>query len=373
VALASFDGSVLFLALPAVATDFHAQVPALSNLGSVLALGVVGALPLSALADRAGRRRLLALGVAGFSIADLGSAFAQNLGELAVARLLAIAFEAMVAGVATTLVVEEMPDHRRALALAGLALAGGAGAAVTTVAYPLLAPRWRLLYLAGGIGLLAVPLLWRWLPESRRWRAAGAAESISRLLWLRPWRGRLLVLAVSSALGAVLYEPVALFAALFASRSLHMTPFAISAVVVASGVMATAGFLAGGWLSDRLGRRAMGTVLAITSAAAVAATFAFGLPGYWTGNVGGSLLAGAAGPVISAWLAELFPTRARATAEAAGSVAGAAGGVIGLQLIGVLAAQVGLGEALTLCGVGGVAGAALLVVLPETRGAPLPD
>src|SRR3981189_2099355 len=65
VVLTAFDGSVLVLALPAIAADFHAQTPALSNLGSVLALGVLGALPLSTLADRFGRRRLIAGGGGG--------------------------------------------------------------------------------------------------------------------------------------------------------------------------------------------------------------------------------------------------------------------------------------------------------------------
>src|SRR5260221_6192378 len=70
VVLTAFDGSVLVLALPAIASDFHARIPALSNLGSVLAIGTLGALPLAALADRYGRRRLIAIGVAGFSLAQ---------------------------------------------------------------------------------------------------------------------------------------------------------------------------------------------------------------------------------------------------------------------------------------------------------------
>jgi len=67
VVLTAFDGSVLVLALPAIASDFHAQIPGLSNLGSVLALGSLGALPLATLADRFGRRRLIAIGVALFA------------------------------------------------------------------------------------------------------------------------------------------------------------------------------------------------------------------------------------------------------------------------------------------------------------------
>src|SRR5258708_3713404 len=41
VVLTAFDGSVLVLALPAIAVDFHARTPALSNLGSVLAIGAL--------------------------------------------------------------------------------------------------------------------------------------------------------------------------------------------------------------------------------------------------------------------------------------------------------------------------------------------
>src|SRR6202165_2512838 len=73
VVLTAFDGSVLVLALPAIATDFNARIPGLSNLGSVLALGAVGALPLATLADRFGRRRLIAVGVFGFSVANFRS------------------------------------------------------------------------------------------------------------------------------------------------------------------------------------------------------------------------------------------------------------------------------------------------------------
>src|SRR5260370_621618 len=79
VVLTAFDGSVLVLALPAIAGDFHARVPALSNLGSVLALGSIGALPLATLADRFGRRRLIALGVARVSVANFARALAPSL------------------------------------------------------------------------------------------------------------------------------------------------------------------------------------------------------------------------------------------------------------------------------------------------------
>ncbi|MGH7775567.1 MAG: MFS transporter, partial [Candidatus Dormibacterales bacterium] len=163
--LAAFDGSALFLALPAVARDFGARVPALSELGTVVALGGLGALPLSLLADRHGRRPLIALGVAGFSAADLASAFAPGLAALAGLRAAAACCEALVGGVTAALVIEEVPAGRRGAAAAWLALAAGLGEGATTLAYPLLAPHWRLLYLAGGGGLAAAAVLWAWLPE----------------------------------------------------------------------------------------------------------------------------------------------------------------------------------------------------------------
>src|SRR6202521_3747030 len=172
VVLTAFDGSVLVLALPAIASDFHARIPGLSNLGSVLALGALGALPLATLADRFGRRRLIAIGVAGFSVANFASAFAPSLAALSVIRLVAVCFEALVGGVATALIVEEAPSGRRGQAVSVLAVLGGIGTGITVVAYPLLAPHWRWLFLAGGIGLVAAPAIWLRLPEGRTWQKA---------------------------------------------------------------------------------------------------------------------------------------------------------------------------------------------------------
>ena len=183
VVLTAFDGSVLVLALPAIAGDFHARVPALSNLGSVLALGGLGALPLATLADRFGRRRLIAIGVGGFSIANFASAFAPSLEALALLRLIAVCFEALVGGVATALFVEEAPSGRRGQAVSVLAVLSGIGTGITVLAYPAVAPHWRWLFLAGGIGLVAAPLIWRRLPEGKVWQRARLSGSALRLLF----------------------------------------------------------------------------------------------------------------------------------------------------------------------------------------------
>ena len=81
----------------------------------------------------------------------------------------------------------------------------------------------------------------------------------------------------------------------------------------------------------------------------------------------------AATPVFGAWSGELFPTRARATAEAAIALAGAIGSIAGLQAVGLLSTSTGLGGAIELGGVAAVGGALLLFLLPETKQQPLPE
>jgi MFS family permease len=373
VVLTAFDGSVLVLALPAIAAEFHARVPALSNLGTVLALGGLGALPLATLADRFGRRRLIAIGVGGFSIANFASAFAPSLEALAVLRLVAVCFEILVAGVATALVVEEAPPKRRGQAVSVLAVLSGIGTGITVLAYPIVAPHWRWLFLVGGVGLVAAPVIWMKLPEGRIWQRARVSGSALRLLLGSPWRRRLIVIAATTALLAVLLEPAGLLFTLFASQTLHMSPTAISVLIVVSGLAGAASYVAGGFLSDRFGRRGPGTALTGATAMAAGLSFATGTPGFVVGNVLWSSFASAATPVFGAWTAELFPTRARATAEGMGAVASAVGSVAGLQAVGLISQSIGLGRALALCGVVAFAGAALLLLLPETRGAPLPD
>lgn len=372
--LVSFDSAVLVLALPAIAADFHAPIAELSRLASALSLGTIAALPIAMQADRVGRRRLLVLAVAGFSLANLFSAASPSVTWLVASRVVAVCFETVAGGVATALVIEEVAPDQRGLAVAAITVAAGAGAGLTTVLYPLVAPHWRVLYLAGGGGLAGAGVLAVLLRESRAWTAsaaAGPARLPLKVLLERRWRTRLAVVAAWSALGALLYEPAGLLSALFGSRELGLGPTAISTVMVVSGIVSVPAFLVGGRLSDRWGRRRLGASLGVLTAVAAATAFAGGRAAYWAGNVLWSVLASAGVPVLGAWYGELFPTRARATSESVGSVAGALGGAAGFQLVALLQPVVGLGPSVIATAVGAVASALLLLLLPETRGEPL--
>ena len=188
-----------------------------------------------------------------------------------------------------------------------------------------------------------------------------------------PWRRRILVLSATTALLAVLLQPAGLLFTVFASQVLHMNPIGISTLIIVSGAAGGAAYLAGGFLTDRLGRRSPAIGLTATTAVVTSLSFATGTAGFVAGNVLWSAIASAATPVFGAWSAELFPTRARATAQATGGVAAAIGSVAGLQAVGALSQSIGLGRAIEAVGLAAFAGAMLLFLLPETKQAPLPD
>jgi predicted MFS family arabinose efflux permease len=269
--------------------------------------------------------------------------------------------------------VEEAPPARRGQAVSVLALLAGIGTGISVVSYPLLAPHWRWLFLAGGIGVVLAPVIWLRLPEGRAWLGVRVTSSALRVLLQPPWRRRVIVIAAMSGLLAVLLEPAGLFFTVYASQVLHLTPVSISVLIAVSGLAGAVSYLAGGYLTDRFGRRWPAIVLTIDTAVATSLSFATGTIGFFAGNVLWSAFASAATPVFGAWTAELFPTRARATAEATNAVAAAIGSVAGLQLVGLIAPAAGLGRAIELCGLAAIAGVFLLFLLPETKENSLPE
>jgi MFS family permease len=199
------------------------------------------------------------------------------------------------------------------------------------------------------------------------------SSSALRVLLQPAWRGRVIVIAAVSGLLAVLLEPAGLFFTVYASEVLHLTPVSISLLIAVSGIAGAVSYVAGGFLTDRFGRRGPAIALTIATAVATSLSFATATAGFYIGNVLWSAFASAATPVFGAWTAELFPTRARATAEATNAVAAGIGSVAGLQAVGVISQSAGLGRAIELAGVAALVGALLLLMLPETKENSLPE
>jgi MFS family permease len=152
---------------------------------------------------------------------------------------------------------------------------------------------------------------------------------------------------------------------------LTMTKGAVWLILLQVG--AFFGYITFGWIADRIGRRPAFTLFMI-AATIVVPLFAFGARSTVTLIVVGPLVGYFAHGYFSmfgATLAELFPTRIRASAQGFCYNAGRLVSVAGPLGIAAAANRHGLGFGIAFAASGFALGAILIWLLPETRGTEL--
>ena len=142
------EGSVTMVALPAIARDFHLGIAGLQWVlnGYLLTLSALILLG-GALGDRFSRRRVFALGLAGFTVTSIGCALATNLTMLVLARALQGMAGALVVPNSLALLETTFSDAERGAAVGHWA----AWSAVSSAFGPLVG------------GLLVDAASWRWV------------------------------------------------------------------------------------------------------------------------------------------------------------------------------------------------------------------
>ena len=311
----------------------------------IIRLAALGSLPLAALADRVGRRRVMlgctALGLAVTAVAALSPGYWWFVALFALGRPLLAGTNA-ISGV---IAAEETRSRDRAKAIAVVTAAWGAGTGLIAVVRGVAgsALSWRGLFGLVLIPLAAMPLLSRRLEESDRFErirgvAGGALSPPGRLLGRAPvaLRRRLWLVCLLITMLGFVTGPANALMFVYSESVLGLPRLATAAMVVAAGMLGLGGLVAGRWTADHLGRR----VTAGTAQAVIALAAMLTYSGSPMAAVAGYLLAILAAsvfaPAIGALAAELFPTRIRATVAGWMSVAGILGAVSGLVLFGVL-------------------------------------
>ncbi|RJO69084.1 MFS transporter [Nocardia panacis] len=130
VLLLAVDGTVLYLAVPALTADLGPTATQILWIGDIYSLALAGLLVVMGnLSDRLGRKRLLLIGSGAFGLASLLAAFASSGAVLIVARLLLGIAGATIMPATLSIIRDmfrEQAERTRAIAIWSAASAGGA-------------------------------------------------------------------------------------------------------------------------------------------------------------------------------------------------------------------------------------------------------
>ncbi len=338
---------------------------------AIIRLASLGALPVTGLADRFGRRIMLlvtvALGLVMTAVAAASPSYWWFVAIFASGRPLLSATNAL----AQVSAAELTGAADRAKAVALIAAGYGTGAGVVAIVHSLASRLigFRGVFVLALVPLALMPLLWRWIEEPERFAVTATEHAIPVIGAVsRPFRRRLAVIVTLAFAVSVITGPANSFVFLFAQDFLHQRGVVTAAMVVGAGAAGLAGLLAGRWLADRVGRRPTGALAMVAVALFATATYTGSalalLAGYNLGVFAASVFAPAAGALVN----ELFPTPVRASVAGWSLAAGVLGAVTGLVVFGAVAEAHGFAVA----GLVTFWPAALVMVLfwllPETRG-----
>jgi MFS family permease len=346
---------------------------------AIVRLASLASLPLAALADGYGRRRMLlgcvSGGLAVTALAALSPGYWWFVALFAFGRPLLSATNA----IAVVVAAEETRTRDRAKAIALMTAGYGVGAGLTALVRGVAGDGlgFRGLFALALVPLAAMPLLARRLEEPDRYQRLRAARD-PELAAVRPavlghvpagLRPRLWLLAVLAFAIAFVTGPMNTFLFVYAENALGMSRGSTATMVLAAGPVGLVGLVLGRWAADRLGRRVTAAGTQAMVALAGMLTYSGSRATVATGYLLAVLVASAYAPSFGALGSELFPTRVRATVSGWLVAAGVLGAVAGLLAFGLLTDALAsfAAAAVLICGPV-VLTSVLFVRLPETRG-----
>lgn len=341
----NYDRALLSLALEQIQKGLKIAEARLGAMLSLIRFGYILTFFLTPLADVFGRRRLLLYTIYGYTIMTGLSALAPDERTFVILQIFARAFAGAEGIIALVILVEEVDAGVRgwtvgllgALTSVGYGLAAGVFALINVMPYG-----WRGLYALALIPLVIIIPLRRALPESHRYEdEARTGEHTSNPLvpvfaLFREYPGRLALLMSVAFLGNMGGNASGMFFPKYLQEAHGYSPGNVSMLFIAGGAVGILGNIVVGRMSDRIGRRTMGSICFLVAP----------LLTIWIYNSSGAAIIPAwilelffdtaSGTIVAAYSAELFPTSHRSTAGSALAVAGTTGGAIGLLLEGVL-------------------------------------
>ena len=314
--LDAFDFFVLVFVISDVAREFGTTHEAVAwALTLTLAMRPLGAFIFGRLADRYGRRPMLMLDVALYSLMGLASALAPNLTAFLVVRALFGVAMGGEWGIGASLTMETVNPKARGL-VSGLLQSGyPTGYLLASVVYALLYDTvgWRGMFVIGFLPALLVLYIRRHVPESPAWKAVTARSDSMLRTFGRHWRIALYAIGLMTAFNFFSHGTQDIYPT-FLTSTFHYDARTTGTIAIVYNIGAILGGWTFGMWSQRVGRRrAMmtGALLAIpvtyvwvfSSTAVMLAAGAFLMQFCVQGAWG----------VVPAYLMEVSPPQVRAT------------------------------------------------------------
>ncbi|MEJ3653587.1 MFS transporter [Actinomycetes bacterium KLBMP 9759] len=395
-AVDAMDVQIFSLVIPVlIATHFLADNTQAGLIATATLLSsALGGWLAGALADRIGRVKVLMLTVVWFSVFTFLCGLAQDWTQLLIFRaLMGFGFGGeWVAG--AVLMGETVRAQFRGRAVgsvqSGWAIGWGLAVLLFIVTDQLFAPEvaWRVLFCIGVLPALLVLYIRRHVKEPPVFRAADRATDRATdrptdrptdraapatfLAIFAPSRLRVTLLCALVGVGAQGgYYALTTWLPRFLADTRGLRILALGGTLALVIVGAFCGYLAGAWLSDRLGRRWAIVVCAVL-AVVIVIPFTIGdLPGpvftvlcFPLGFFSAAYFGG-----LGAFFTEQFPTELRGSGQGFAYNFGRGVGAVFPLLVGVLADALSIGAAIALfAGAAYLVMAAAALMLPETRG-----
>lgn len=377
-----YDLAMLMAALKPIAESFGSAEADLPVYLGIMRLGAIPAFFLIPFADRIGRRRVFLASMVGMGTLTLFSAFSQTMWQFVTLQVLTRTFFVAGSAIAFVMVTEEFPAKNRGWAIGLLGALAAVGHGAGTALYGLvewLPYGWRSLYVVGFLPVVFIGAFSRAIPETKRFdeynAGSHASEHVGLWSWAAPIKSlvqrqpvRALCLGLVGFLPSVGLISAFSFAQYYLQTDHGYGPAASSAVIIVGGSVALAGNVLAGHLSDRFGRRRVGSALFVAFPFAVAV---FYMGPSWVVPIGWILVvtAGQGGRLVTrAVSTELFPTSERAAASGLYTVLETCGAAAGLFILYAYTSdQAALAAVIPWLATAAAASGLLLLLFPETK------
>ena len=372
-----YDFIALTQILPNLRADFMLSKADAGILVAFINAGTVVAYLLVRKADQWGRRRVLTVTIAGYTLFTLASGLAPDPYTFALAQFLGRIF--LIGEWATAMVyaAEEFPAARRGTVIGVLSAIGSLGSIACAGLVPILIQSpfgWRTVYLVSVFPLLLLAVARRTLRESERFTRAAESRGPSRsrltAILRGPYRRRLLMMASVWALAYTCAHTGVSFFKDYAVSDRGWTDGEVGKAITIAALGAMPLAFAVGWLLDAIGRKAGAVVIFVLGVGGIVGSYSAESHAVTTAMLVFGVFGATAIPaVLNAFTTELFPTELRGDAFAwANNLLGRVGYVLAPLAVGAAAETTGWGPAVRFTAIfPAIALAIILLRFPETR------